>query len=238
MDNQELFRKFLDDELSASEEKDALHAIADDSELRSSLRFELFIRQSFADPSFDRKSFDVPEGFSDKVMMEIDQLEEQPQEVEQIPFVPNILSWLQSIFEPRNYQLSPALIAFATTLVILIPALSLFINQKVTDTIIQNNKEVTVQTVTEKEELVWVRFIYVDENADNIAIAGDFNDWEPYQLNEQQVNGKDVWTGFFAMPRGENKYMFVVNGENWVTDPLANMYEDDGFGNKNAVIYL
>lgn len=238
MDKQELLRKYLDDELSASEEKEALYTIADDSELRSSLRFELFLRQSFSDPSFERKSFDVTEGFSDKVMMEIDQLEEQPQEVEQTAYVPDILSWLQSIFTPRNYQLSPALIGFAVTLVILIPALSLYLDQPGTDAIIQNNEEVTTQTVSDSQELVWVRFIYVDENANEIAIAGDFNDWQPYKLTEQQVNGKDVWTGFFAMPRGENKYMFVVNGENWVTDPLATMYEDDGFGNKNAIIYL
>ncbi|MCH2449567.1 MAG: glycogen-binding domain-containing protein [Gracilimonas sp.] len=240
MNKQELLRKYLDHELSAYEEKEALHAIADDSELRSSLRFELFLRQSFSDPSFDRKSFEVPEGFSNKVMMQIDQLEEQPQEVEQIPLIPNILSWLQSIFTPRNYQLSPALIGFAVTLVILIPALFLYLNQSNTDTdaIVQSKEEVATQTVSDNEELVWVRFIYVDENANKIAIAGDFNDWQPYELTEQQVNGKDVWTGFFAMPRGENKYMFVVNGENWVTDPLATMYEDDGFGNKNAIIYL
>lgn len=238
MDKQELLRKYLDDELTPSEEKEALYAIADDSELRSSLRFELFLRQSFSDPSFNRQSFEVPAGFSDKVMMEIDQLEEQPQEVEQISLVPDIISWLQSIFTPRNYQLSPAIIAFAVTLVILIPSLSLYLYQGDTNIIVQSNEEVATQAVSEKEELVWVRFIYVDENADNIAIAGDFNDWQPDQLTEQQVNGKNVWTGFFAMPRGENKYMFVVNGENWVTDPLATMYEDDGFGNKNAIIYL
>lgn len=238
MDKQELLRKYLDGELSASEEKEALYTIADDSELRSSLRFELFIRQSFSDPSFNHESFEVPEGFSDKVMMQIDQLQEQPQEVEQIPVMPEFLSWLQSIFTPKNYQIRPALIAFAVTLVILIPAFSLYLNQTGTDVIVQSNEDVTTQTVSEKEEFVWVRFIYVDENADSIAIAGDFNDWQPYELSERQVNGKDVWTGFFAMPRGENKYMFVVNGEEWVTDPLANMYEDDGFGNKNAVIYL
>ncbi|MFP8488399.1 hypothetical protein ACKGJO_04805 [Gracilimonas sp. Q87] len=238
MGNQELLRKFLDNELSASEQKDALHSIADDAELRASLQFELFIRQSFADPSFDHKSFEVPDSFSDKVMIKIDQLEKLEEQAEKTPLMTDFFIWLQSIFTPRSYQLSPALITFAVTLVILIPALSLYLSQTDARTIVQSNDMATTQTVAEKKELVWVRFIYVDENADKIAIAGDFNDWEPYQLSEQQVNGKDVWTGFFSMPRGENKYMFVVNGEKWVTDPLANMYEDDGFGNKNAVIYL
>jgi hypothetical protein len=40
------------------------------------------------------------------------------------------------------------------------------------------------------------------------------------------------------MDRGEHRYMFIKNGEKWVTDPLAPVQQDDGFGNKNAVIYL
>jgi hypothetical protein len=30
--------------------------------------------------------------------------------------------------------------------------------------------------------------------------------------------------------------MFVVDGKAWVTDPKAETYRDDGFGNKNAVM--
>lgn len=237
MDKQELLRKYLDDELSASEEKEALHLIADDPDLRSSLRFELFLRQSFSDTSFDRESFEVPHGFSDKVMMEIDRLEEKPLQTETSDLATDLLSWIRSVFTPREYELRPAMLAFAVTLIILLPVLSFYLGQPGSDLASQNNEQaVPVQTVS--EELVWVRFIYVDENANNIAIAGDFNNWEPHPLTEQQINGEDVWTGFFAMPRGENKYMFVVNGEKWVTDPLANMYQDDGFGNKNAIIYL
>jgi hypothetical protein len=40
------------------------------------------------------------------------------------------------------------------------------------------------------------------------------------------------------MNRGEHRYMFVKDGEEWVTDPMAPMQREDGFGNKNAVIYL
>jgi hypothetical protein len=52
------------------------------------------------------------------------------------------------------------------------------------------------------------------------------------------VNGKTVWTGLVPVSRGEHEYQFVVDGEKWVTDPLAPVKEDDGFGAKNAVLKL
>jgi hypothetical protein len=30
--------------------------------------------------------------------------------------------------------------------------------------------------------------------------------------------------------------MFVVDGTAWVTDPDAESFQDDGFGNRNAVV--
>lgn len=239
MDKQELLRKYLDEELSPAEEQKALHIIADDNELRSALRFDLFLRQSITEQDFSKKTFHVPEGFSERVMMQIDQQsKEEASESILSQLNEKISAWLEVLFTPRSFQLKPAFAALLLMLALLLTAVPYYFTPTVDNNIVQNNDDFQTQSVAESEELAWVRFIYVDENAENIAIAGDFNDWQPYELTEQTVNGKDVWTGFFAMPRGENKYMFVVNGENWVTDPLANMYEDDGFGNKNAIIYL
>ena len=33
-----------------------------------------------------------------------------------------------------------------------------------------------------------------------------------------------------GLPAGQHEYMFVVDGERWVPDPLAGRYVDDGFG--------
>ena len=35
---------------------------------------------------------------------------------------------------------------------------------------------------------------------------------------------------------GVHKYMFVIDGTEWVTDPDAERYAEDGFGNRNAVL--
>ena len=40
------------------------------------------------------------------------------------------------------------------------------------------------------------------------------------------------------LPRGRHQYMFVVDDQEWQTDPRADVRVDDGFGNQNAVVFL
>ena len=39
-------------------------------------------------------------------------------------------------------------------------------------------------------------------------------------------------------PAGRYEYQFLVEGERWVTDPLAVSRRPDGFGYQNAVVNL
>ncbi len=41
-----------------------------------------------------------------------------------------------------------------------------------------------------------------------------------------------------ALPAGEHKFMFVVDGEQWMVPPLAEDYVDDGFGSRNGVVIV
>ena len=41
-----------------------------------------------------------------------------------------------------------------------------------------------------------------------------------------------------VLPPDSYEYMFVEDGERWVTDPLAPQTRDDGFGRMNAVLDL
>jgi 1,4-alpha-glucan branching enzyme len=90
----------------------------------------------------------------------------------------------------------------------------------------------------QRSQTVWTRFVYMADDADSVAVAGDFSQWRPIPLSPHTVNGKTVWTGLVPVSRGEREYQFVVDGEKWVTDPLAPVKEDDGFGAKNAVLKL
>lgn len=83
-----------------------------------------------------------------------------------------------------------------------------------------------------------VRLIYVPEQQEvhNVAVAGTFNGWDP-TLTPMQKMG-NVWIAQLVLPPDTHEYMFVVNGETWITDPLAREIRDDGFGRENAVLDL
>ncbi|TYP95273.1 Glycogen recognition site of AMP-activated protein kinase [Fodinibius salinus] len=231
----QLLRKYLDNELSSEEEKEALHTIADDEHLRSMLRFEHQLEDKFV----GNNNTSVPEGFTDQVMHQVG----AEQTEEHVSISERLRKYFQYLWVPQQISLRPVY-AFSIALLVLAAfSYSFFLsgtfdsNQPVIAT---NNSQVgkSVQQVSSDREKVMMRFMYVDEEAKSIAVAGDFSDWEPIEMSKQVINGKTIWTGLVSMSRGKHNYMFVKNGDKWVTDPLATVQHEDGFGNKNAVVYL
>ena len=82
---------------------------------------------------------------------------------------------------------------------------------------------------------VFVQFLYVAPEAETVAVAGDFNEWSEQGFRLEDPDGDGIWTGQAPLSPGLHKYMFVVDGT-WMTDPQADRYVDDGFGNRNALI--
>jgi hypothetical protein len=66
--------------------------------------------------------------------------------------------------------------------------------------------------------------------ARSVEVVGSFNDWSRGMLHLNDDDGDGVWHGAAVLPAGQHEYMFVVDGERWVADPLAGRYVDDGFG--------
>jgi len=66
--------------------------------------------------------------------------------------------------------------------------------------------------------------------ARSVEVVGSFNDWSrgALALNDDDHDG--IWHANAVLPAGPHEYMFVVDGERWVSDPLADHYVDDGFG--------
>ncbi|MCG8469827.1 MAG: isoamylase early set domain-containing protein [Gemmatimonadetes bacterium] len=87
------------------------------------------------------------------------------------------------------------------------------------------------------EEAVYVQFVLEAPEAQSVAVAGDFNDWSP-DIGLADPDGDGIWAGRVRLAPGVHKYMFLVDGQQWVTDPLAERYTEDGFGNRNAVIAI
>ncbi|OGW34383.1 MAG: hypothetical protein A2010_10045 [Nitrospirae bacterium GWD2_57_9] len=72
-------------------------------------------------------------------------------------------------------------------------------------------------------------------DAEKVAVAGTFNKWKT-EANVLRKGENGYWTISIPLQPGDYTYMFVVDGQAWVTDPNAEAYRDDGFGNKNAVL--
>ncbi len=74
----------------------------------------------------------------------------------------------------------------------------------------------------------------LDPEAESVAIAGDFNGWNP-GLTPLRRSSNGLWTFTIPLKPGRYQYMFSVDGR-WVTDPLASEFSPDGFGDENAVL--
>ena len=76
--------------------------------------------------------------------------------------------------------------------------------------------------------------------ARSVEVVGSFNDWSRGTLHLNDDNGDGIWHAKAVLPAGQHEYMFVVDGERWVSDPLAGRYVDDGFGagQQNSVLIV
>lgn len=74
--------------------------------------------------------------------------------------------------------------------------------------------------------------------AKSVEVVGSFTDWLPGAVVLRDEDHDGVWRGVVVLPVGQHEYMFVVDGERWVTDPLAGRYVDDGFGRQNALLIV
>jgi hypothetical protein len=82
---------------------------------------------------------------------------------------------------------------------------------------------------------VLVRLVMVDPQAMSVAVAGDFNGWDPLRAPlERRAGG--VWTTTLPLEAGRYQYMFFVDGKEWLADPLAAETSLDGFGAQNSVL--
>jgi hypothetical protein len=97
-------------------------------------------------------------------------------------------------------------------------------------------RAVAPAVVGEDTPVIYVQFALSAEGARSVAVAGDFNDWSVDAGTLRDVGGDGVWRGLIAVQPGVHKYMFVVDGAEWVTDPVAERYVDDGFGMRNALL--
>ena len=83
-------------------------------------------------------------------------------------------------------------------------------------------------------QTVLVRLLFAAPDARSVAVAGNFNQWRTD--SHAMVRKDGMWSITLPLQPGVYTYMFIVNNEQWVSDPRAETYRDDGFGHQNAVM--
>jgi 1,4-alpha-glucan branching enzyme len=83
-----------------------------------------------------------------------------------------------------------------------------------------------------------VRFVLMRAEATSVAVAGSFNQWSAASHPLVRAKAGGLWTIVVPLPPGEHAFMYVVDGKEWVSPPLAEDYVDDGFGAKNGIVFV
>ncbi len=159
-------------------------------------------------------SGDAPPWLEQRVMNEIASMPERSWRT-------RLLAWLTSPAPVRVSPLSAGLVTAAFALALLLPG-------RGTD----DDPSASTDGV---DPVVYVQFVLEAPSATSVAVAGDFSDWEPAFALEDS-DGDGVWSGRVPVQPGVHAYMFLIDDTSWQTDPNAGRYQDDGFGNRNAVL--
>ena len=99
-----------------------------------------------------------------------------------------------------------------------------------------NTRPVPSHVVVQNEEVL-VRFVIRAAGAKQVAVAGDFNDWNPESATLFRLAQPDVFAITLPLAKGKTySYKFLVDGA-WIEDPAAEA-RPDGFGSRNSVLRL
>jgi len=162
----------------------------------------------------------TPSNFTEKLMSKISQIKEKERE----RIIPAWQISLKNLWNAPKYRYGLA--AALTTAVFCFFAFTFLFHPS----LLPEQRETLAR--------VEVTFTISGIKANQIAVAGDFNGWNTSANQLEDPDGDGIWTGKMYLKPGRYEYMLVVDDGKWVTDPNAKVYADDGFGSKNAVLFI
>jgi hypothetical protein len=73
------------------------------------------------------------------------------------------------------------------------------------------------------------------ENATNVFLAGEFNDWSTNSLAmKKDDNG---WSFTVHLSEGKHLYKFIVD-DKWIIDPFNKLWEQNEYNTRNSVLWI
>jgi len=222
MDDQDLLiQRFLDQDLAPEERVRFLETVDADPRLRRQwLNLEVVLSEAARLPKIAPSSQftagvlakldKTPKGFFDRLA--------------ELFTVPRTLEW----------NLTGAL-ATACVALVAVWALVQVRPERIVEVPVAATPAQTVSLSSGQETKVYVRLVLLQPEARSVSVAGDFNGWNPAQTKLERSEG-GMWTATIALKPGRYQYMFVIDGKQWIADPLAEEGAGDGFGAQNAVL--
>jgi len=80
-----------------------------------------------------------------------------------------------------------------------------------------------------------VMFTVQASDAEQVHLAGDFNDWTLDGSEMELVGG--IWTKVVKLPPGRYRYRYVIDGQ-WQNDPLNAVVEPSAYGGHDSVLVV
>ena len=222
MNEQELLiHRFLDQDLSSEERVAFLQAVDADPVLRRQwLNLELVLTEATRLPRVTPSA-----AFFSELKAKL---------------APPPISWWAriraAITVPRTLEWNLAgALATACVAIVAIGGVFTLVPERIREVPVTAGPAQTAAVVTNQEPTVFVRLVLLQPGAHSVSVAGDFNGWNPAHTRLEKSDG-GIWTATIPLKPGRYEYMFVIDGKQWIADPLATEETTDGFGAQNAVL--
>lgn len=82
---------------------------------------------------------------------------------------------------------------------------------------------------------VEVTFEFSHVPAETVALAGEFNNWEPQAM--KQLKSGEFKTRVRLPLDGEFEFRYLIDGETWENDDAADAYRKNEHGTDNSVVF-
>lgn len=75
--------------------------------------------------------------------------------------------------------------------------------------------------------------------ARTVSVIGSFNEWRPQLCQRISDDSSSLeWTLVLTLPPGRYEYAYIIDDNDVIPDPWNETVQEDGFGNRNSVLYV
>jgi serine protease AprX len=83
-----------------------------------------------------------------------------------------------------------------------------------------------------------IEFLLHQHGAETVVTTGDFTNWNHKGVPLQHSHNGTWKTHYKLLPKGEYRYKFIINEQEWLADPTNLFRELDGFGDFNSKLII